>query len=575
MEVVVSSAAAEPACAGDGLGRGSRSRSWLARVAEGCDIFADALDVKVNDAASKFEIQRRAKSNPPSVVLQSATQWRAPAFNNPPNHYAASWGPPKNGTDNPLPSWASSDTWKQSPSGAWYAVVSTTQKFSMPRCAERCEPVRQRVAAVHPLAEARFLIGLNGDTQGTWTGMFQDREAAYAKVGWGWANGCDSSWVGWVRTEPNWWNGEGNCVMNLNIPEIGLESSEHHLFDSVCSARINASAKAAGRRASLTSGTSRASTARWATRRCRVYGDVPPHVLARSASSAFPWLPAQPTASGASSSTRRSGHSSCSPASKGCCGVEANHQAMRLLHRGNRVETAFECIRGFGALQVAIGHYFSIWSVDTTPGSDFGGGNAVLMFFLMSGFIAMVGRGQRAADGSCCCCSLKGDLLRQHRLLHRMRRLVRTLVLGAPHRAPLAVDSPRDCRLPANPLLRAGAVHRHIKSILPDPLDRCGRGGRRDESPDVGLIGRDQRPAVDAMLSLLLLRALPMHGRQDALQSREAELRHRRRDRILLDHLCRRVVRDGHGQHTALPISTSIRATSCRSTWAWPLARKL
>ena len=46
-----------------------------------------------------------------------------------------------------------------------------------------------------------------------------------------------------------------------------------------------------------------------------------------------------------------------------------------------------------------------------------------------------------------------------------------------------------------------------------------------------------------------------MHGRQDALQSREAELRHRRRDRILLDHLCRRVVRDGHGQHTALPIS--------------------
>ena len=331
----------------------------------------------------------------------------------------ASWGPPKNGTDNPLPSWASSDTWKQSPSGAWYAVVSSTQKFSMPRCAERCRSRFDNASlpCIRSDAEARFLIGLNGDTQGTWTGMFQDREAAYAKVGWGWANGCDSSWVGWVRTEPNWWNGEReHCsVMNLNIPEIGLESSEHHLFDTVCSAQY----------------------------KCICEGGRPSGEFNEWHESSVNGPMGNPAVQGFTAMFRVFMFSCAlcflcifygclrsrdcqwrefldqeewtfellSRPRKGCCGVEANHQAMRLLHRGNRVETtAFECIRGFGALQVAIGHYFSIWSVDTTPGSDFGGGNAVLMFFLMSGFIMMVGyAGKGPADGSCCCCSPKGD----------------------------------------------------------------------------------------------------------------------------------------------------------------------
>ena len=61
---------------------------------------------------------------------------------------------------------------------------------------------------------------------------------------------------------------------------------------------------------------------------------------------------------------------------------------------------AFTCIRGMGALQVFLGHYFTYFaktneiplaSSKTPSMPDFGGGNAVLMFFIMSGFLMMVG----------------------------------------------------------------------------------------------------------------------------------------------------------------------------------------
>ena len=77
------------------------------------------------------------------------------------------------------------------------------------------------------------------------------------------------------------------------------------------------------------------------------------------------------------------------------------------MHRGARVNTVpFECIRGFGALQVSIGHYYAFWSTKTYPGIEMGGGNAVLMFLIMSGFVMQVGYAKHGpADGSCCCCS--------------------------------------------------------------------------------------------------------------------------------------------------------------------------
>ena len=73
-----------------------------------------------------------------------------------------------------------------------------------------------------------------------------------------------------------------------------------------------------------------------------------------------------------------------------------------------RVRTeAFDCLRGFAALQVSIGHYFSYWAGSGYDHPhELGGGNAVLMFFLMSGFVMQVGyAGKGPADGSCACCT--------------------------------------------------------------------------------------------------------------------------------------------------------------------------
>jgi len=55
-------------------------------------------------------------------------------------------------------------------------------------------------------------------------------------------------------------------------------------------------------------------------------------------------------------------------------------------HSGEKIPTeAFDCIRGMGALQVSMGHLFAMFMIDG-EGVDFGGENAVLMFFIMSGF---------------------------------------------------------------------------------------------------------------------------------------------------------------------------------------------
>ena len=63
---------------------------------------------------------------------------------------------------------------------------------------------------------------------------------------------------------------------------------------------------------------------------------------------------------------------------------------------------AFDCIRGFAAIQVYCGHYFSFFAKQhdrnaihrygqSLNQADFGGGNAVFMFFIMSGFLMQIG----------------------------------------------------------------------------------------------------------------------------------------------------------------------------------------
>ena len=60
------------------------------------------------------------------------------------------------------------------------------------------------------------------------------------------------------------------------------------------------------------------------------------------------------------------------------------------------------------ARQVSLGHFFTYWARGAGRGVELGGGNAVLMFLIMSGFIMTVGyAGKGPADGGCCgpgCC---------------------------------------------------------------------------------------------------------------------------------------------------------------------------
>ena len=46
-----------------------------------------------------------------------------------------------------------------------------------------------------------------------------------------------------------------------------------------------------------------------------------------------------------------------------------------------------------GALQVSLGHFFTFYAdYGSVATPEFGGGNAVLMFFVMSGFLIMIGK---------------------------------------------------------------------------------------------------------------------------------------------------------------------------------------
>lgn len=81
-----------------------------------------------------------------------------------------------------------------------------------------------------------------------------------------------------------------------------------------------------------------------------------------------------------------------------CC--VSDHGAARAEHKGARVHTpALDAIRGFGALQVSLGH----WGV----AGETGGGSAVQTFFIMSGFIMMIGyagKGPVTAPEKCASC---------------------------------------------------------------------------------------------------------------------------------------------------------------------------
>ena len=124
--------------------------------------------------------------------------------------------------------------------------------------------------------------------------------------------------------------------------------------------------------------------------------------------------------------------------------AKSDHHAARVAHAGRRVATeAFDCIRGFGALQVMLGHFYTYWCHEAS-GLELGGGNAVLMFFLMSGFIMQVSTPARPADGGCCCgcCCCGGAKSFWARRLARIGPIVWLVVLYLPIAGSSSASSP-------------------------------------------------------------------------------------------------------------------------------------
>ena len=98
-----------------------------------------------------------------------------------------------------------------------------------------------------------------------------------------------------------------------------------------------------------------------------------------------------------------------------CCRFPSDSVAAEaLLLPSKKIATeAFDCIRGMGALQVSIGHFFNYYVENgNSPSPEFGGGNAVLMFFVMSGFLMMIGYAgkSRVMSSKCCWADWRIDL---------------------------------------------------------------------------------------------------------------------------------------------------------------------
>lgn len=132
-------------------------------------------------------------------------------------------------------------------------------------------------------------------------------------------------------------------------------------------------------------------------------------------------------------------------AAQNCCCFQAFPNEARRLHVGKRVDAdAFQGVRAIGALQVTVGHFFYHFA-RRTDGIDAGGGNAVLIFFVMSGFVMTIGYAGKAKDQpvgqgvGCCGCSESGCAASAFQKEFWARRLAR---IGPVYWLSLAIALP-------------------------------------------------------------------------------------------------------------------------------------
>ena len=274
-------------------------------------------------------------------------------------------------------------------------------------CAAHCLEGGSSLPCVRNMTQA-WQVLRGSEFSALWLGLYQDTNAQYRAEGWSWANGCSSNPI-WEAGEPNWYLGEAErcsmladsgagpkvfdvpCHIKLHCSCEGLPPTERYLawLDEVTAELDERAAAALG--------------AQW--------DDVVVSLCAALLLLAVPAVllccclcPGCAWRSHLRKSPPSEARSAAEPARETrCFGVVVPHQQTREAHGRVRVRTeAFDGIRGLCALQVAVGHYCTFY---TRLHVDIGGGNAVLVFFIMSGFVMQVGYAPGGpADGSCCCC---------------------------------------------------------------------------------------------------------------------------------------------------------------------------
>ena len=309
--------------------------------------------------------------------------------------------------------------------------VLTVEADSHAGCAELCASrYNATLPCIGTEEESRFVGQMLGG-QPTWIGAYQSSSDRGVDAGWPqWAmEGCDSTFVNWAPGEPN----DGDDTSGLqggpllersreDCAMIGVNGDGARWYDAGCGWKgARCACEWPGR-----AGKGYAVFAGTQSQLGRVNGvgdsdfELKVAMWIAAVLGAFIGIGVAVTHcvvcgcclrndGCAVRETAKRGLAADASYVRSCCCWRADHTAARRTHSGVRVRTeAFDAVRGFGALQVAVGHFFSFWARGDGDGLELGGGNAVLMFFVMSGFVMTVGyAGKGPADGGCCgasCC---------------------------------------------------------------------------------------------------------------------------------------------------------------------------
>jgi hypothetical protein len=265
-----------------------------------------------------------------------------------------------------------------------------------------CNGLNASLPCLHSVADGHFLTGELTEGEGFWLGLAQQDSSHGASHGWAWLGvGCDTIIdTMWAYGEPNDYLGiPEDCAAFGVLPGGEVYDAPCFWGEPRCICELGGGSEA-GRGAG--GGQVQLPFLVKVSDGERTPWEMMPGVMDTDAAAEYilgkailtfvvlatlcafscclfcagcPWHTHVRSAAAAARTAPR--HCWCWP---------SRHQEARAVHKGVRVRTEpFNAIRGVAALQVSLGHFFTFHASAAIPGIDLGGGNAVTIFFVMSG----------------------------------------------------------------------------------------------------------------------------------------------------------------------------------------------